>query len=92
MDGLAIRDKVVNLEIEPKDIPHIINLLSLPFIKAIQEVSPGKYIFTLQVKDVASLFHLIADLLCKDEGKKIPGDNGGDHRHRLPPPATNRLK
>lgn len=72
-DGLAIRDRVVELEIEPKDIPYIINLLSLPFIKAIHEVSPGsgKYIFTMQTKDTGSLFHHIADLLSKDDDSQV---------------------
>lgn len=72
-DILAAREKVVKLEIQPKDIPQVINLLSLPFIKAIHEVTPGsgKFIFAMQIKDTGSLFHRIADLLCKGEDKPI---------------------
>jgi type III secretion system FlhB-like substrate exporter len=69
-DSLAGREKIEELDIEPKDIEYIIRLLKLPFIKGVEEISEDKYILTIKIKDMANIFQQISDLLIRPEEKE----------------------
>jgi hypothetical protein len=66
-DSLAGRERLEELEIEPKDIDYIIKLLMLPFINGVQEITSGKYILAIGIKDIANIFNQISRLLTKTE-------------------------
>ena len=69
-DSLAGREKIEDLEIEPKDIDYIISLLKLPFINGVKDISENKYILTIKIKDMANIFRQISNLLVGPEEKK----------------------
>lgn len=62
-ESLASREKVQELEIELDDIESIIQLLKIPFINAITEIEPNKYVFTLETKDLSNTFKQISLLI-----------------------------
>ena len=66
-DSLAGREKLEELDIEPKEIEYIINLLRLPFINGIQELSEGRYLLVIRINDIANIFLQISDLLGESE-------------------------
>jgi hypothetical protein len=63
IESLAGREKIESLEIGVEDIEYIINLLKLPFINGIKEISENKYILTIKIKDIANIFQQISNLL-----------------------------
>jgi hypothetical protein len=62
-DSLAGREKIEELDIDPKDIDYIISLLRLPFINGIVEKETSKFILALNIKDIANIFLQISRLL-----------------------------
>jgi len=62
-ESLAGREKIQKLEIELEDIEHVIQLLKIPFINAIKEIEPNKFVFTLEKKDLSNTFFQISLLL-----------------------------
>jgi hypothetical protein len=66
-DSLAGRERLEELEIEPRDIDYIIKLLMLPFINGVQEIPSGKYILAIGIKDIANIFNQISRLLTQTE-------------------------
>lgn len=72
-DSLAGREKIEGLEIDPDDIRYIINLLKLPFINGVKEISENRHILTIKIKDIANIFQQISSLLTQHEEKeKLP--------------------
>src|SRR3972149_4805306 len=69
-DSLAGREKIEQLEIEPKDIEYIISLLKLPFINGVKQLSENKYILTIKIKDIANIFQQISNFLVRPEEKE----------------------
>ncbi len=69
-DSLAGREKIEELDIEPKDIEYIIRLLKLPFINGVEEISENKYILTIKIKDMANIFKQMSNLLIRLEEKE----------------------
>jgi DNA-directed RNA polymerase delta subunit len=69
-DSLAGRERLEELEIEPKDIDYIIELLMLPFVNGVQEISAGRYILAIRIKDIANIFNQISELLAGAEDKE----------------------
>jgi len=66
-DSLAGREKIEELEIETHEIDYIIKLLRLPFIMGIQEISEGKYILAISIKDISNIFRQLSNLLVEPE-------------------------
>ncbi len=62
-ESLAGREKIQELEIELEDIEHVIQLLKIPFINAIKEIEPNKFVFTLEKKDLSNTFFQISLLV-----------------------------
>jgi hypothetical protein len=61
--SLTSREKIEDLEIEHDEIKSIIKLLELPFIRAIETLSPNEYILTLGNEDLANIFTQISKIL-----------------------------
>lgn len=66
-DSLAGREKLEELEINPKDIEYIISLLMLPFVNGIQEITPGKYLLAIRIRDISNIFYQISNLLIEPQ-------------------------
>lgn len=66
-DSLAGREKIENLEIDPKDIEYIISLLRLPFINGVKEIENNKYVLAINIRDIANIFRQISSLLAEPE-------------------------
>ena len=62
-ESLAGREKIQDMEIELDDIGSIIQLLKIPFINAISEIEPNKFVFTLEKKDLSNTFNQISLLI-----------------------------
>lgn len=62
-ESLAGREKIQDIEIELDDIESIIQLLKIPFINAISEIEPNKFVFTLEKKDLSNTFNQISLLI-----------------------------
>lgn len=69
-ESLLAREKIEELEVDPKDIEYIIKLLKLPFINGVKEISENRYILTIKIKDIANIFQQISNLLVRPEEKK----------------------
>lgn len=69
-DSLAGREKLEDLEINPKDIEYIISLLMLPFVNGIQEINPGKYLLSIRIRDISNIFLQISNLLAEPQLEK----------------------
>jgi hypothetical protein len=61
--SLVGREKLDNVDIEPEEIQAIIKLLELPFIRAVESISPNDYILSLGMKDLSNLFLQISKVL-----------------------------
>lgn len=72
-DSLAGRERIEELDINPKDIEYIISLLMLPFINGIQEITPEKYVLAIRINDISNIFHQISNLLAEPE-LEVPKD------------------
>jgi hypothetical protein len=66
-DSLAGRERIEELDINPKDIEYIISLLMLPFVNGIKEITPEKYILAIRIRDISNIFHQISNLLVEPE-------------------------
>ena len=69
--SLTSRDKIEILDIEHDDIKSIIKLLELPFIRAVEPISPNEYILTLRIEDLANIFKQISKILVPIKGPII---------------------
>jgi len=61
--SLTSREKIEDLDIDHDEIKSIIKLLELPFIGAVEPVSPNEYILTLGNDDLANIFLQISKIL-----------------------------
>ena len=66
-DSLAGREKLEELEIDPREIDYIIILLKLPFINGIHELDDDKYILVIGINDISNIFRQISSLLIRQE-------------------------
>jgi hypothetical protein len=67
LQSLAAREKIEDTDIELDEIPSIINLLQLPFIKGIDEIEDNQYLMTVKADDLANIFHQISQVLSTEE-------------------------
>lgn len=61
--SLASREKLDDVDIDPEEVQAIIKLLDLPFIRAVETISPNDYIISLGMKDLSNLFLQISKVL-----------------------------
>jgi hypothetical protein len=62
-ESLAGRDRLASIGVELEDIEYVIKLLGLPFINGIHELSEGRYVLTINIRDLANIFSQISHQL-----------------------------
>jgi hypothetical protein len=62
-ESLAGRERLEELEIEPSDVKDIIELLKLPFLNAIHNLSETKYILVSKLNNLSNIFKHLSNML-----------------------------
>jgi hypothetical protein len=70
-ESLAGREKLEELEIEPSDVRDIIELLKLPFLNAIHNLTDTRYILVTKLNNLSNIFNHLSKLLCSSEEEII---------------------
>ncbi len=62
-ESLAGRDQLASIGVDLDDIEYVIKLLRLPFINGVREISDGRFVLSINIRDLSNVFSQISHLL-----------------------------